>query len=72
MPSGRKKSIVKRIPQSNDISEMIAQGQVQIENSKNTWKMIQDCDYIAICLCRIIIHEYQLDGKLPEKYSYNV
>ena len=33
---------------------MIAQGQIQIENSKNTWKMLQEFDYIAISLCRII------------------
>ena len=72
MPSGRKKLIVKRIPRSIDISEMIAQGQIQIENSKNTWKMHQGIDYIAINLCRMICHEYQLNCILPEKCSYNV
>lgn len=72
MPNGRKKLIVKRIPKSIDIFEMIAQGQIQIENSKNTWKMLQSFDYIAISLCKIIFHEYQLNGILPEKCSYNV
>ena len=72
MPSGRKKLIVKRISKDIDISEMIAQGQLRIENSKNTWKMLQSIDYIAISLCRIIFHEYQLNGILPEKCSYNV
>lgn len=71
-PNGRKKLIVNRIPKSIDIFEMIAQGQIQIENSKNTWKMLQSFDYIAISLCRIIFHEYQLNGILPEKCSYNV
>lgn len=72
MPSGRKKLIVKRIPKDIDISEMIEQGQLQIENSNNTWKTLQDFDYIAISLCRLIFREYQLNGSLPEKCSYNV
>lgn len=45
MPSGRKKLIVKRIPKNIDISEMIEQGQLQIENSNNTWKTLQGFDY---------------------------
>ena len=72
MPSGRKKLIVKRIPKGIDISEMIEQGQLQIENSNNTWKTLQGFDYIAISLCRLIFREYQLNGSLPEKCSYNV
>ncbi len=72
MPSGRKKLIVKRIPKDIDISEMIEQGQLQIENSNNTWKTLQDFDYIAISLCRLVFREYQLNGSLPEKCSYNV
>ena len=72
MPSGRKKLIVKRIPKDIDISEMIEQGQLQIENSNNTWKTLQGFDYIAISLCRLIFREYQLNGSLPEKCSYNV
>lgn len=48
MPNGRKKLIVKRIPKSIDIFEMIAQGQIQIENSKNTWEMLQSFDYTPV------------------------
>ena len=72
MPSGRKKLVVKRIPQGVDISEMMKSGKLVIENSKNMWDCINGIDRIALHLCYILFKEYQIKGSYPDICSYHV
>lgn len=72
MPSGRKKLVVKRIPQGVDISEMMKSGKLVIENSNNMWDCLNGIDRIALHLCYIHFNDYQKNGSYPDMCSYHV
>ena len=70
MPNGKKKLVVKRIPQDVDIDELIQKGDVTIDNSPNTWSTYNDVDIIARTLCFIIFRKYQEEGIIPDALSF--
>lgn len=70
-PHGRKRIIVKYIPIDIPYEELIASGEIVIENSKNYWKTtFKDVDFIAVNLIRELFNDYQTNGCLPEKVSF--
>ena len=70
MPNGKKKLVVKRIPQDVDIDELLQKGDVTIENSPNTWRIYNDVDIIARTRCYIIFQKYQEQGIIPDALSF--
>lgn len=72
-PNGKKKLIVKRIVVDVPYKELFENGKIQIQNSKNCWRTTVDGnDYIAWHLIWNIFSEYQRNGTVPEKVTYNV
>lgn len=75
MPSGRKKTIIKRIPVLVDYPTMIAVGTIVIENCSNCWKITDDekkVDVMALHILFKLFNQYQEEGTMPEYISYNV
>ena len=73
MPSGRRKSFVKKIFVDVPIDELLLSGDVQIENCSHTWKTFYEgTDFMACRLCKEIFLCYQREGYLPENYGYHV
>lgn len=73
MPNGKKKLIVKRIPRNVDISQLISEEKIVIENCSNCW----DCtpakiDRMALNLLYKLFRQYQEEETIPEYISYNV
>lgn len=67
-----KKLFVKRIPHDIQLSVLLNNGKVKIENCTNTWELLDGYDKIALSLCRKLFIDYQLYGKLPDKLSYDI
>ncbi|MEQ2638557.1 hypothetical protein [Paratractidigestivibacter faecalis] len=68
MPNGRKKLVVKRIIRLSDISELISDGSIVVDELCGV--DAEASDYrprIYMRLPRIIFESYQLNGRLPEK-----
>ena len=73
MPNGRKKLVVKRLPQNVDYGRMIKDGRIIIENCSNCWECTDaDIDIMALHILFMLFKQYQEEGKLPEYVSYNV
>lgn len=72
-PNGKKKLMVKRIVKDVPYKNLFENGKIQIQNSKNCWqKSVDGNDYIAWHLIWNIFSEYQKNGIIPDKMSYNV
>lgn len=73
-PSGRKKTITKRIPISVDYLKMIGEGAIVVENCGNCWHTLSEnnIDDMALRILFLLFQQYQEEGKLPENISYNV
>lgn len=72
-PNGKKKLIIKRIAVDVPYKELLENGHLKIQNSKNCWWITEDGnDYIAWCLVWNIFYEYQNTGNIPDKVSYNI
>ena len=70
MSNGKKREIIKRIPQEQPVYENLQAGKLMIENSKYCWRLVnQKYDYIAISLFEKISSIYQTDGMLPPNVS---
>ena len=73
MPNGRRQSFTKIILRDVPIDELIASGDVQIENCSRAWKFLPNgVDYVAVTLCRKIFTAYQCEGALPNKCGWLV
>ena len=73
LPSGRKKLVTKRIPNSVNYEQMIIDGSIQIENSTNCWKTSDyGIDVMALHLLYRLFLQYQEEGLIPECVNYNV
>ena len=73
MPSGRKRTVVKRIPHFPAIFEHVRNGRIVVEKEcKNAFRYPETLpiDYIAYHLLLHIFTQYQLDGALPEKEAF--
>ena len=73
MPNGRRQSFTKTILREVPIDELIASGNVQIENCSRAWIFLPNgVDYVAVTLCRKIFMVYQCEGTLPNKCDWLV
>ena len=73
MPSGRRKKFIKKILIDVPIDELLAAGDVQVENSNFAWKILPNgIDLMAYRLCKQIFLRYQNEGYLPERCGYEV
>lgn len=71
MPNGRKKLVEKRIIRHPDISELISDGSIVVDELCGVDAEASDCrPCIYIRLLRIIFESYQLNGRLPEKEGF--
>ena len=71
MPNGRKKLVEKRIIRHPDISELISDGSIVVDELCGVDAEASDyrpCIYIR--LLHIIFESYQLNGRLPEKEGF--
>lgn len=71
MPNGRKKLFEKRIIRHPDISGLISDGNIVVDELCGVDAEASDhrpCIYIR--LLRIIFESYQLNGRLPEKEGF--
>lgn len=72
-PNGKKVVVTKRVPKDFNLSELIVNKDIIIENCSNTWqKTAEGFDIIALHLLFKLFNQYQDEGKLPEKVSYLV
>lgn len=75
LPSGRKKSVIKRIPVTVAYEEMIEDGRITVANCSNCWRTARNDLQVDIMACRLlfkIFRLYQEEGEIPESVSYNV
>lgn len=71
MPNGRKKLVEKRIIRHPDISELISDGSIVVDELCGIDAEASGyCPCIYIRLLRIIFESYQLNGRLPEKEGF--
>lgn len=71
MPNDRKKLVEKRIIRHSDISELISDGSIVVDELCGVDAEASDCrPCIYIRLLRIIFESYQLNGRLPEKEGF--
>ena len=71
MPNGRKKLVKKKIVRHPDISELISDGSIVVDELCGIDAEASDyrpCIYMR--LLRIIFESYQLNGRLPEKEGF--
>ena len=72
LPSGRKKTVEKRIPRHTDVTKLIGEGKIIIKKEcKNAFKNGDNfIDQIAYCLLTGIFERYQIEGILPEQQRF--
>lgn len=71
MSNGRKKLVEKKIVRHPDISELISDGSIVVDELCGVDAEASDYrPYIYIRLLRIIFESYQLNGRLPEKEEF--
>lgn len=71
MPNGRKKLVEKKIVRLPDISELISDGSIMVDELCGIDAKASDyrpCIYMR--LLRIIFESYQLNGRLPEEEGF--
>ena len=71
LPSGRRKKFIKKILVDVPIDELLATGEIQIENCSHAWKFFDGVDLMAYRLCREIFLHYQHEGNLPERCGFH-
>lgn len=70
-PGGRKKLVVKCIPQIPDYGKMISDGKIKIKNASHFFgTTLEGIDIMAMHLLYKILRQYQEDGKIPDRISY--
>ena len=69
LPSGRKKTMIKRIPQWVPVRELIVKGKISVKNSGRTWETEDSVDIMALRILENIFREYQVQGIIPEHVS---
>ena len=69
MPSGRKKLIVKRVPNKVPYEEYIKSGIIKYKNASNIWRTYLGVDIIALSIIREIYYKYQETGEIPKVIS---
>ena len=69
MPSGRKKLIVKRVPNDVPYEDYIKSGIIKYKNASNTWRTYLGVDVIALSIIRKIYYDYQETGEIPKVIS---
>ena len=73
MPSGRKKTIAKRIPQDVDYGALYKSGQIIVENSRFCVQFLPNgVGAIASRIVFEIFNLYQKEGSLPQEASLHV
>lgn len=73
LPSGRKKTVVKRIKNDVDFARLLDEKAIVVENSRFCWSFrYRDVGMIAMHLIFIIFATYQDEGELPPKVGYHV
>ena len=72
-PNGKKKLITKRIRRDVDYSSLISSGQINVENSKFCWRILDNgIGLIAMHLIFQIFNLYQDEGTISEVVGYHV
>ena len=75
MPSGKKKTIVKRIPVDVHYGDMLYDGRIVVENCSNCWMVTDDelkIDKMVFHFLFYVFLRYQEQGEIPEKIGYEV
>lgn len=68
--SGRKKTIVRRIPRDVSVEALVAAGKISVRNASGTWRVTETgTDFMALKLINVAFHEYQLTGTIPSSVS---
>jgi hypothetical protein len=73
--NGRKKKISIRVTKEVDISGLLRNKSIAIENSRFCWKTIEDesrADIMALRLVSKIFMQYQTDSVIPELISFDM
>ena len=61
MPNGRRRKFIKKVLVDVPLDELLAAGDIQIENSSFAWKILPNgVDLMAYRLCRKIFLHYQM------------
>ena len=69
LPSGRKKTMIKKIPRWVPVRELIVNGKISVKNSGRTWETEDSVDIMALRILENIFREYQVQGIIPEHVS---
>ena len=69
-PSGRKRTVEKRIHVDVPYGEYIENGLIQIKNASGCWKTNNDVDIMALKLLFKLFDMYQDDGNIPNTISW--
>ena len=69
LPSGRKKTVEKRIIVPVDYGAYIEEGRITIKNASACWRTIEGIDFMALRLLFNLFKEYQKTGAVPKKLS---
>ena len=69
MPSGKRKTVIKRIPRRVSAEELISEGKVTARNAGGTWETVKGTDMMALRILNRIFTEYQEQGKVPEQVT---
>lgn len=65
LPSGRKKTVIKRIPYWAPVEELITEGKITVKNASGTWETECSVDMMAIHLIQNVFQDYQVQGTMP-------
>ena len=72
LPNGKKKQIIKRVPQDISLSKLFNNKSIIVENCSHCWKTNDiGIDVMASTTVWYIFFEYQEKGRLPESLSIN-
>ena len=67
LPSGKKDTVIKRIPRWISVEELITEGMISVKNASLTWETAGAVDIMAIRLIRNVFQEYQVQGAMPDQ-----
>ncbi len=66
LPSGRKKTVIKRIPHWAPVEQLITEGKITVKNANGTWETEGMVDMMAIHLIQNVFQDYQVQGTMPD------
>lgn len=70
-PSGRKKTIIKRILRDVPFDELFEAEKIQVKNASGTWQTTESgIDIMALKILFKLFNEYQETGELPAHISW--